>query len=341
MRQAGRYLPEYRELRRRHSLIEICRNPDLAAEATLQPTRVFDLDAAIVFADILLPLVPMGARLEFAAGEGPVIHNPLREPADVSGLLPVEPARDLPFVLRTIETCAAALAGLPLIGFAGAPFTLASYLIEGGPSRHYVHTKTFMLRYPEAWSHLLERLADVTAAYLRAQVAAGAAAVQLFDSWVGSLSPTDYERHVLPHSRRLIAETRECGAPVLHFGTNTAGLLELMHRAGADVLGVDWRVRLDAVWERLGPETRLQGNLDPVALLGPREEAERRARDVLEQARGRRGHIFNVGHGLMPETPVENVRAVIETVHEMTRKASTAPTSKAVTQRPCAELQQA
>ena len=315
MRQAGRYLPQYRALRERHSLLEICRDPALATEATLQPIRLFELDAAIVFADILLPLVPMGARLEFTVGEGPVIRNPVRSPSDVGTLRRIDPESDLDYVLRTVERCAVELEGLPLIGFAGAPFTLASYLIEGGPSRDHALTKMFMLRHPGAWNHLLALLAEVTAAYLRAQVAAGAAAVQLFDSWAGCLSPADYERHVLPHSWSAITETQAAGAPVIHFSTGTAGFLELVHRAGADVLGVDWRVRLDEAWTRLGPGARLQGNLDPVALLGPREEAERRAREVLEQAAGRTGHIFNLGHGILPETPLENVQAVIDTVH--------------------------
>jgi uroporphyrinogen decarboxylase len=322
MRQAGRYLPQYRAIRERHSLLEICRDPALAAEVTLQPVRLFELDAAIVFADLLLPLVPMGARLEFAAGEGPVIHNPVRTPADVEGLRQFDPGRELAFVLRTVERCAALLDGLPLIGFAGAPFTLASYLIEGGPSRDHARTKTFMLRHPEAWDGLLGRLAEVTGAFLRAQVAAGAAAVQVFDSWAGCLSPDDYERHVLPHSRRAIAEARTAGAPVIHFGTNTAGFLERMHEAGADVLGIDWRVRIDEAWARLGPGARLQGNLDPVALLGPREEAERRAREVLEQAGGRRGHVFNLGHGILPQTPVGNVRAVVDAVHSVPLEAA-------------------
>jgi uroporphyrinogen decarboxylase len=315
MRQAGRYLPQYRAVRQKHTLLEICHDPALASEVTLQPVGLFELDAAIVFADILLPLVPMGARLEFVKGEGPVIHNPVRSAEDVRNLGTVEPARDLAFVLRTIELALERLEGLPLIGFAGAPFTLASYLIEGGPSRHHDVTKTFMLTNPASWHDLMQRLADVAGAYLRAQVAAGAAAVQLFDSWVGCLCPSDYERHVLAYSARAIAEARSTGVPVIHFGTGTAGLLELMQRAGADVLGLDWRMRLDDAWERLGPEARLQGNLDPVALLGPREEMERRALEVLAQARGRRGHVFNLGHGVLPQTPVENVRALIETVH--------------------------
>jgi uroporphyrinogen decarboxylase len=315
MRQAGRYLPEYRAIRQTHSLLEICHDPALACEVTLQPVRLFELDAAIVFADILLPLVPMGARLEFVKGEGPVIHNPVRSADDVRGLASVVPSRDLAFVLRTIELASGALDGLPLIGFAGAPFTLASYLIEGGPSRHHETTKTFMLTHGAAWHDLLERLADVTGGYLRAQAAAGAGAVQLFDSWVGCLAPADYERHVLPYSARVIAEARSSGVPVIHFGTGTAGLLELMQRAGADVLGIDWRVRLEDVWQRLGPAARLQGNLDPVALLGPREEMERAAIDVLAQARGRRGHVFNLGHGVLPQTPTENVRALVEIVH--------------------------
>lgn len=314
LRQAGRYLPPYRALRERHSLLEICRDPALAAEATLQPLRLFDLDAAIVFADLLLPLVPMGARLSFEAGEGPVIANPVRTPADARALRPVDARRDLDYVLRTVERVARE-AGVPVIGFAGAPFTLASYLIEGGASRTHARTKTFLFRHPDAWEGLLGRLAEVSGAFLRAQVEAGARAVQLFDSWVGALAPDDYERSVLPHSRRAIELAREAGAPVLHFGTGTAGLLERMHAAGADVLGLDWRVRLDEAWERLGPGARVQGNLDPVALLGPREEAERKTRGILEQAGGRPGHVFNLGHGILPETPVENVAAIVEAVH--------------------------
>ncbi|MFN2431453.1 MAG: uroporphyrinogen decarboxylase [Gemmatimonadota bacterium] len=315
MRQAGRYLPEYRALRERHSLLEICADPALAADVTLQPLRRFELDAAIVFADILLPLVPMGARLEFVKGEGPVIHNPVRAPGDVAGLRPIDPTRDLTHVLRAVERSARALDGLPLIGFAGAPFTLASYLIEGGPSRHHARTKTFMLRHPDAWHDLLGLLAETSGAFLSAQVSAGAAAVQMFDSWVGSLSPDDYERHALPHSRAALAQARAAGAPVLHFGTGTAGLLERMHSAGADVLGVDWRVRLDEAWRRLGPGARLQGNLDPVALLGPADQAVARARDVLEAAGGRHGHVFNLGHGVLPQTSPETVGAVVEAVH--------------------------
>ena len=315
MRQAGRYMAEYRALRERHGLVEICRDPALAAAVTLQPVRAFDLDAAIVFSDILLPLVPMGARLDFAKGEGPVIENPVRSPADARALRRIDPARELAFVLRAVERAAAALEGLPLIGFAGAPFTLASYLIEGGASRHHERTKTFLFRHPDAWHDLLARLAEVAGAHLANQVAAGASAVQLFDSWAGCLAPGDYERHVLPHSRRAISVAREAGAPVIHFSTGTAGYLELVHAAGADVLGLDWRVRLDRAWERLGPEARLQGNLDPAALLGPPEAARERAREVLEQARGRRGHVFNLGHGILPWTPVENVAAVVEEVH--------------------------
>jgi uroporphyrinogen decarboxylase len=324
MRQAGRYLPGYRALRQKHTLLEICRNPELAAEVTLQPCRLFELDAAIVFADILLPLVPMGARLEFAKGEGPVIENPVRSARDVQALKVVDPARDLGYVLRTIELCVEQLDGLPLIGFAGAPFTLASYLVEGGPSRHHEITKTFMLAYPAAWHDLMQRLGEMTGDYLAAQLEAGAAALQLFDSWAGCLSPTDYERHVLPYSARAIERVRGRGSPVIHFGTGTAGLLELMVRAGGDVLGVDWRVRLDDVWRRLGPDARLQGNLDPVSLLGPREEMERRALEVLAQARGHRGHVFNLGHGVLPRTPVENVRALVEIVHAASARPAAA-----------------
>jgi uroporphyrinogen decarboxylase len=322
MRQAGRYLPEYRAIRAQHSLLEICAQPDLAAEVTLQPVRLLNVDAAILFADILLPLVPMGLQLEFAAGEGPVIHNPIRSATDVAALRSVEPRESLPNVLETVRCVRRELNGrTPLIGFAGAPFTLASYVIEGGSSRQYLKTKQLMYADPQTWHALMEKLARVVADYLVAQVEAGAQAIQLFDSWVGALSPDDYRRYVLPHSQLILREVGATGVPVIHFGTGTAALLPLMKEAGGDVIGLDWRTPLDWGWETLGPAVAVQGNLDPVALFAPQAELEQRVRLILEQAGGRPGHIFNLGHGILPETPVENVKAVVEMVREMSLKA--------------------
>lgn len=315
MRQAGRYMPAYREVRRRHTILEICRTPELAAEVTLQPLRRFpDLDAAIIFSDILLLLEPMGIRVEFVRSEGPVIRNPVASERDIEALRPVEPERDLRPVLEAIRLVKRELK-VPLLGFAGAPFTLASYLVEGGPSEDYARTRALMAT--PAWPRLMEKLADAVGAHLRAQAAAGADAVQLFDSWVGVLSPEDYRRHVLPHSKRILASLP---VPSIHFGTRTWDLLELMREAGGDAVGVDWRRPIDEAWARLGEGVAVQGNLDPQALLGPRDELLRRTDDVLRRAAGRPGHIFNLGHGILPETPEESVAAVIERVHERTRR---------------------
>ncbi|MEX0788478.1 MAG: uroporphyrinogen decarboxylase [Anaerolineales bacterium] len=317
MRQAGRYMAEYRAVRATHSLLEICAHPDLAAEVTLQPVRALGVDAAILFADILLPLIPMGIHLEYTAEEGPVIHNPIRTSADVAALRPVEPRESLAPVLQAIRLVGRELDGhTPLIGFAGAPFTLASYLIEGGSSRTFVKTKKMMYGAPEPWHALMGKLARLVADYLVAQIEAGAQAVQLFDSWVGCLSPDDYRAYVLPHSQFVLRAVRATGVPAIHFGTGTSGLLETMRDAGGDVIGVDWRLPLDRAWERLGPSVAIQGNLDPVALFAPRPDLERRVRAILQAADGRPGHIFNLGHGVLPETPVESVKAVVEMVHE-------------------------
>jgi len=319
MRQAGRYMAEYRAIRARHTLLEICAQPDLAAEVTLQPIDRLGGDAAILFADILLPLVPMGVDLEFAAGEGPVIHNPVREAADVARLVVRDPEEATPAVLEAVRLIRRELDGrVPLIGFAGGPFTVASYLIEGGSSRHYRRTKEMMYRAPEVWDALMAKLADMTARYLAGQIRAGAQAVQLFDSWVGALSPLDYERRVLPYVRRIVAHVAPLGVPVIVFGTGTAGLLPLMATTGADVVGIDWRIALDDGWARVGHDRAVQGNLDPLVLFAPREEIERHVRDILARAGGRPGHIFNLGHGILPETPVDNVRYVVELVHELT-----------------------
>jgi len=319
MRQAGRYLPEYRAIREKTGFLELCRTPDLAAEVTVQTAVRLGVDAAIIFADILLVLDPMGAGLEFTGGDGPAIRHPVRSAADVDRLREVEPGA-LAYVAEAVKRARAALpAAIPLIGFAGAPFTLASYLIEGGGSRLHARTKAFMLADPGAWRALMEKLGRAVAAYLDAQIDAGADAVQLFDSWVGCLPPSDYRTHVLPHVRELIGAIRP-GTPVIHFGTDTAGLLECMRAAGGDVIGLDWRVDLDAAWSRLGHDVAVQGNLDPVALLAPVAEIRRRAAAILGQAAGRPGHIFNLGHGVLPQTPVEHVLALVDAVHELSAR---------------------
>ena len=318
MRQAGRYLPEYRALRQQYSLLELCHTPELAAQVTLQPVERLGVDAAILFADILLPFEPLGLGLSFATGEGPQIARPIQSPAQVAALPPVDPSADLDYVLEAARLAAWALPPpVPLIGFAGAPFTLASYALEGGSTRDFTRTKAFMYQEPGAWHQLLGRLAELVGSYLAAQAAVGAQALQLFDSWVGCLSPADYCTYVLPHSRRALELAGAAGVPVIHFGTGTATFLEDFAAAGGGgaVIGVDWRIPLDVAWERIGPGRAIQGNLDPAALLAPAPERDARARDVLHRAGGRPGHIFNLGHGVLPETPVEAVQAVVELVH--------------------------
>lgn len=317
MRQAGRYLEEYRVLRAKHSFLEMCRTPELATEVTVQPLRRFDLDAAIIFADILLPLPAMGIDLEFAKGEGPVIGNPVRTAADVAALTPIEPERDVPFLGEAIGMVRRELAGrVPLIGFSGAPFTLASYIIEGGGSRNFVDTKTLMYSRPEVWHAFLDKVTEVVIAYLKYQVEAGAQALQLFDSWVGMLSPRDYEEYVLPYSTRVF-EGIGHAVPTIHFGTDTATLLELMKRAGGDVIGLDWRVELSQAWELLGDDVAVQGNLDPIVLYADQAVIEERVKRVLDSAGGRPGHIFNLGHGILPTVPVENAGFMIDAVHRL------------------------
>jgi uroporphyrinogen decarboxylase len=320
MRQAGRYLPEYRAMRERYGFLELCKNSDAAAAVTLQPVDRLGVDAAILFADILLVIEPMGVGLEFARGEGPVIHRPVRSHADVRRLARVDPHEATPFVFETARTVRRALDGrVPLIGFAGAPFTVASYLVEGGASREYLHTKRFMYEDPEGWHALMEILVELTAAYLNCQIAAGAQAVQLFDSWVGALSPDDYRDYVLPWSRAVIRRLTP-GAPVIHFGTGTAALLPLMKEAGGDVIGLDWRVDLDEAWARLGDDVGVQGNLDPAALLAKPGHFRPRVRAILDRAGGRPGHIFNLGHGVLQQTPVDHVVALVDMVHEMSKR---------------------
>ena len=316
MRQAGRYMPEYRALRKDRSILELCRTPELAAEVTLQPINRFDLDAAIIFADILLPLEGLGIGFHFAEGEGPIIEKPVRSPADVDALRSFDPTDDLGYVLEAIRIVRGELEGrVPLIGFAAAPFTLASYMIEGGSSRNYLLMKSFMYQQPEAWDRLMRHVADMTRDYLAAQIEAGAQAIQIFDSWVGALSPEDYRAYVLPHSARVLEGLAEFDVPRIHFGTNTATLLEAMKDAKSEVLGVDWRLPMKRAREIIGPDFAVQGNLDPVLLMAPREVLVERVQGILEQADAGNGYIFNLGHGVLPPTPMESVDAVIETVH--------------------------
>jgi uroporphyrinogen decarboxylase len=316
MRQAGRYMPEYRAIREKYSLLEICSQPQLAAEVTLQPVRAFGVDAAILFADILLPAIPLGVGLEFARGEGPVLHNPVRTMEDVRALRPVDAESDLGYVMAAIRILRGELKETPLIGFCGAPFTVASYMIEGGSSREFLNTKRMMYSAPDVFHALMVRLSDVLADYLMAQIRAGAQVVQVFDSWVGALSPSDYETFVLPYSQRVLTAAKNAGVPVIHFGTNTTTLLPLMKRAGGDVIGLDWRIPLDDGWTVLGDDIAVQGNLDPVALFAPLPELKARVQDVLRRANGRPGHIFNLGHGIHQHTPVDSVKAVVDMVHE-------------------------
>ncbi len=316
MRQAGRYMPEYRAIRARHTLLEICRQPELATQVTLQPVEHIEVDAAILFSDLLLPLEPLGIPFDFVKGEGPVIEKPVRSAEDIQKLKQFEPREALGHVLTTIRLLRRELEGkVPLIGFAGAPFTLASYAIEGGPSSNYSKTKALMYGQPAAWHQLCETLATMVADYLSAQVEAGVQAVQIFDSWVGALSPADYREFALPHTTRILNAVHGLGVPVIHFGTATATLLETMKEAGGDVIGADWRIPLDEAWDLIGHDRAIQGNLDPTLLLGPLERIMQGAHDVLRRAAGRPGHIFNLGHGILPETPVEHVQALARFVH--------------------------
>ncbi|MCS6295527.1 MAG: uroporphyrinogen decarboxylase [Nitrospira sp.] len=320
MRQAGRYMVEYRRLREKYSILELCKTPELAAQVTLQPIDRFALDAAIIFADILLPLEPMGLSLEFAEGEGPIIHNPVRDRAAVDRLKMLD-GSDLQYVMDAISLTRKTLAGrVPLIGFAGAPFTLASYAIEGGSSRNYLHTKQMMYAEPETWHRLMDKFARVITGYLRRQIKAGAQAVQLFDSWVGCLSAGDYAEYVMPHVQLIFEGLKHEGVPLIHFGTGTTAILKAMRQAGGDVIGIDWRIPIDEAWAMVGYDRAVQGNLDPVTLFGPMHEIERRVTDILRRAGGRPGHIFNLGHGILPNTPVEHVAATIDLVHKLSAR---------------------
>ena len=320
MRQAGRYMAEYRALRAKHSILELCKTPELAAQVTLQPINRFPLDAAIIFADILLPLEPMGLSLEFAAGEGPVIHNPVRNQADIERLNVID-GGELNYVAEAIRQARLALNGrVPLIGFAGAPFTLASYAIEGGSSRNYLLTKQLMYNEPKAWHQLMDKFARVITGYLRRQIKAGAQAIQLFDSWVGCLSVGDYVEYVMPHVQLIFEGLKREGVPMIHFGTGTSAMLRQMREAGGDVIGVDWRINLDEAWATVGHDVAVQGNLDPLTLFAPLPEIERRVEDILRRAAGRPGHIFNLGHGILPTTPIEHVAATIDMVHKLSQR---------------------
>ncbi len=310
-------MAEYRAIRARHTLLEICSQPDLAVQVTLQPVERIDVDAAILFSDLLLPLAPMGIPFDFVKGEGPVIEAPIRSADDVKRLKTFDPRDSLSHVLETIRLARKALDNrVPLIGFAGAPFTLASYAIEGGASSNYAKTKALMYGEPTTWHALLEHFSTVVADYLQAQVEAGAQAIQVFDSWAGALNPDDYREFALPHTKRILDAVQTSGVPVIHFGTGTTTLLPTMREAGGDVIGVDWRIPLDDAWELIGHDRAIQGNLDPTLLLGPVERLIDGADDVLRRAGGRPGHIFNLGHGILPETSVEHVQALAHFVHQ-------------------------
>ncbi|MEO7911622.1 MAG: uroporphyrinogen decarboxylase [Roseiflexaceae bacterium] len=335
MRQAGRYMPEYRAVRERHSLLEIVKTPELAVEVTLQPINAFELDAAIIFADLLPPLEGMGLHLTYEKGEGPVIHNPLRTPADIAALRVPDPRESVGYTLEAIRLAKRELAArVPLIGFAGSPFTLASYAIEGGGSRDYRRTKQLMHREPDAWHLLMSKLSAMVSDYALAQIDAGADAIQIFDSWAGALAPDDYAEYVLPYVQQCVgtikapderrrtkdeSETTPSSfdsPPVIYFGTDMSGMLPLLRQTGADVIGVDWRIQLDDAWAQLGPGLAVQGNLDPMTLFAPWPRIEQRAAAILDRAADRPGHIFNLGHGILTETPVENVARLAEFVHE-------------------------
>ena len=316
MRQAGRYMKQYRDIRAKASILEICKRPDLAAQVTLQPVEVLDVDAAIIFADLLLPVEPMGLKLKFVAGEGPKIDNPVRTSDDVDSLS-ISNTDELGYVGESIQLVVRQLAGrVPVIGFVGAPFTLASYMIEGGPSKTFIRTKQMMYRDETLWRRLMGKLVDVLGPFALAQVTAGARAIQVFDSWVGALGPDDYVRYVAPYSRALIERIRTASVPVIHFGTGAAGFFRELHAAGGDVMGVDWRINIDQAWMDISYRSAVQGNLDPSVLFAPLPELKMRVHEILKRTGSRPGHIFNLGHGVLPETPVDSVRAVVDFVRE-------------------------
>jgi uroporphyrinogen decarboxylase len=316
MRQAGRYLKQYRDIRAKAGILEICKHPDLAAQVTLQPVEILDVDAAIVFADLLLPVEPMGLKLRFAAGEGPMIDNPVRTSDDIDNLS-ISNTDELGYVGETIQVVNKALAGrVPVIGFTGAPFTMASYMVEGGASRNFIRTKQMMYRDETLWRRLMGKLVDVLGGFGVLQVSAGARIIQVFDSWVGALGPDDYVRFVAPYSRALIERIRSAGVPVIHFGTGAAGFFRELHAAGGDVMGVDWRINIDQAWMDISYRSAVQGNLDPAVLFAPITEIRMRVHELLKRTGSRPGHIFNLGHGILPETPVDHVKACVEIVRE-------------------------
>jgi uroporphyrinogen decarboxylase len=316
MRQAGRYMKQYRDIRAKNGILDICKRPDLAAAVTLQPVEILDVDAAIIFADLLLPVEPMGLKLEFRAGEGPHIDNPVATSTDIDSLS-TSNTEDLGYVGESIQQVTRTLAGkVPVIGFVGAPFTLASYMIEGGPSRNYVKTKQMMYSDETLWRRLMGKIVDVLGTFALMQVSSGARAIQVFDSWVGALASDDYVRYVQPYSRALIERIRTSSVPVIHFGTGCAGFFKELHAAGGDVMGVDWRMNIDQAWMDISYRSAVQGNLDPVALFAPLPELKAKVHEILKRTGTRPGHIFNLGHGILPETPVENVKAVVQMVRE-------------------------
>lgn len=321
MRQAGRYMPEYMAIREKSDFLTMCKTPELATEVTLQPVDIIGVDAAILFADILLPLEGMGLDLAFAKNEGPVISNPVRNKQDVDNIRILEAEEATPYVMDAIRMLRKELENkVPLIGFSGAPFTIASYIIEGGGSKEYKNCKTMMYKEPELWHALLGKISEVLLRYLKAQIKAGAQAVQMFDSWVGALNAQDYVTYVLPHSKFVLAGLKDEGVPVIHFANNAGAMLENVAEAGGDVIGVDWRINLDVAWNRVGYDRAIQGNLDPFILFSTPEVIEEKVKWILELADNRPGHIFNLGHGINKETPVENVKALVEAVHKYSRR---------------------
>jgi uroporphyrinogen decarboxylase len=318
MRQAGRFLPEYRKIREKHDIISICKNPELSAQVTTLPVTTLGVDAAIIFADIMLPLEAMGVNFEIKEGLGPLIRSPIVDLKSAGSLTELNAKSDMPFVLEAIQL-AKRMLDVPLIGFSGAPFTLASYLVEGKPTRDFTKTKSMMYREPNAWHLLMSKLATGMSGYLQAQVEAGVDVIQLFDSWAGCLSPQDYHQYVLPYSQRVLKNLENTGVPRIHFGTGTSTLLEEMKQAGGDVFGVDWRIPIDVAWKRLGYDVGIQGNLDPAALLGDFELVKSRTTEILERIHGRPGHIFNLGHGMLPDTSPDRAAELVKFVHDATR----------------------
>ncbi len=317
MRQAGRYMKAYRDLKAKYSFLEMCRTPELATEVTMQPINALEVDAAIIFADILLPLEPMGTGLEFTAGDGPVVPRPVKDAKAVEKLKPVNAEEQLGYVGDAIRMVRSELSGkVPLIGFAGAPFTLCSYMVEGGKSKEFTATKMMMFEATDIWEQLMDKVCTVLIDYLQMQVKAGAQALQIFDSWVGCISPYDYERFILPHTKRVITELQKTGVPVINFSTGTSAMVNRVHQAGGDVISFDWRIALDEAWEKVGFDQPVQGNLDPSVLFAPIPVIKERVTDILKRAGGRPGHIFNLGHGILQHTPVDHVKAVCDMVHE-------------------------